>query len=213
MRRQFIRALLMLLVVTPAGAQEHGADDGVAILKAFLADTTTLEAAFEQTLSPNGDSEPQVSRGRFYLKRPGRFRWDYQEPAEQLVVSDGERIWMFDRDLDQVTVRPIDESLRGTPAMLLSGEASLDESFAVIASRLDDGIRYVTLEPLQPSPEFESLTVGLASGQIVSMELLDGIGQRSLIEFSDLRSNAPLDDGLFRFEPPPGVDVIGARED
>ncbi|MGD8976632.1 MAG: outer membrane lipoprotein chaperone LolA [Gammaproteobacteria bacterium] len=213
MLRQFIRALLVLLAVTPAGAQEQGDDDGVASLRAFLADITTLEAVFEQTLSPNGDIEPQVSRGRFYLKRPGRFRWDYQEPAEQLVVSDGERIWMFDRDLDQVTVRPVDESLRGTPAMLLSGEASLDESFAVIGSRREDGIQYVTLEPRQASPEFESLTVGLAEGEIVSMELLDGIGQRSLIEFSDLRRDPPLDDELFRFEPPPGVDVIGAGED
>lgn len=210
---QFTRALLMLLAVTTAVAQEPAADDGVDGLNAFLAQTATLEAAFEQSLYPNGDMEPQVSRGRFYLKRPGRFRWDYREPAEQLVVSDGERIWMFDRDLDQVTVRAIDESLRGTPAMLLSGEASLDESFAVIGSRLDAGIRYVSLEPLQPSPEFESLTVGMAGGEIVSMELLDGIGQRSLIEFSDLRRNVDLDDGLFRFEPPPGVDVIGALED
>lgn len=210
---KIIWPLLALLFLIPAGAQEHDADDGVASLKAFLAGTTTFEAAFVQALSPNGDVEPQVSRGRFYLKRPGRFRWDYQEPAEQLVVSDGERIWMFDRDLDQVTVRPVDESLRGTPAMLLSGEASLDESFAVIGSRTEDGVQYVDLEPLQPSPEFESLTVGLAGGEIISMELLDGIGQRSRIEFSDRQRNPSLEDELFRFEPPPGVDVIGADDD
>jgi outer membrane lipoprotein carrier protein len=210
---KIIWPLLALLALSPAGAGEHDADDGVAGLRAFLAGTTTFEAAFVQSLSANGDVEPQVSRGRFYLKRPGRFRWDYQEPAEQLVVSDGERIWMFDRDLDQVTVRPVDESLRGTPAMLLSGEASLDESFAVIGSRTEDGVQYVDLEPLQPSPEFESLTVGLAAGEIVSMELLDGIGQRSRIEFSDRQRNPSLEDALFRFEPPPGVDVIGADDD
>lgn len=204
--------LLPFLAAFSAWAQSED-DDGVSSLRAFLATTTTLEARFVQTLAPNGDFDPQVSTGRFYLKRPGRFRWDYEEPAEQQVISDGERIWMYDSDLEQVTVRPIDESLRGTPAMLLSGEASLDESFAVIGSRQVDGVKFVTLEPLRPSPEFESLTVGLAGGQIVSMELLDSIGQHSLIEFSDLRRDPPLDDALFEFSPPPGVDVIGAGDD
>ena len=205
--------LLPFLAAFSVCAQSEADDDGVSSLRAFLATTTTLEARFVQTLAPNGDFDPQVSTGRFYLKRPGRFRWDYEEPAEQQVISDGERIWMYDSDLEQVTVRPIDESLRGTPAMLLSGQGSLDESFAVIGSRQIDGVQFVTLEPLQPSPEFESLTVGLAEGQIVSMELLDSIGQHSLIEFSELRRDPPLDDALFEFSPPPGVDVIGAGVD
>jgi len=205
--------LLPFFAAFSAWAQSDIDDDGVSSLRAFLATTTTLEARFVQTLAPNGDFDPQISTGRFYLKRPGRFRWDYEEPAEQQVISDGERIWMYDSELEQVTVRPIDESLRGTPAMLLSGEASLDESFAVIGSRQIDGVQFVTLEPLQPSPEFESLTVGLAEGQIVSMELLDSIGQHSLIEFSELRRDPSLDDALFEFSPPPGVDVIGAVDD
>jgi len=213
MRRIMTWLLLTLLAASPIRAQDDAGNDGVSSLRAFLANTTTLEARFVQTLAPNGDFDPQISKGRFYLKRPGRFRWDYEEPAEQQVISDGSRIWMYDSDLEQVTVRPIDESLRGTPAMLLSGETSLDESFAVIGSEQIDGVQFVTLEPLQPSPEFESLTVGLTEGQIVSMALLDGIGQRSLIEFSELRRDPPLDDALFDFSPPPGVDVIGATDD
>jgi len=193
-----------------ASADENGA---VASLREFLAGTTTLEADFVQALATDQGEDAQVSSGRFYLQRPGRFRWDYAQPAEQLVVSDGERIWMYDSDLEQVTVRAIDESLRGTPAMLLSGDADLDESFAV-----GDVVRvgetdFVTLLPLQPSPEFESLTVGLNQGEIISMELVDGIGQRSLIEFSDMHRDQPIDPALFRFTPPPGVDVIGAEDD
>ncbi|MGB5209867.1 MAG: outer membrane lipoprotein chaperone LolA [Gammaproteobacteria bacterium] len=200
--------LLAAITLTAMGEE----DPAVASLREFLSGTTTLEADFSQALASDGIQDAQISSGRFYLQRPGRFRWDYREPSEQLVISDGEQIWMYDSDLEQVTVRAVDESLRGTPAMLLSGDAELDESFAVGEIVRVGELDFVTLLPLQPSPEFESLKVGLREGQIVSMELLDGIGQRSLIEFSDLRRDQTLDPALFHFTPPPGVDVIGAGD-
>ena len=169
----------------------------------------TLSAAFEQILL-EVDGEPgEVSRGRFYLNRPGRFRWEYREPVEQHVDGDGTRLWMYDQDIEQVTVRALDEGLAGTPAMLLSGEGSLEESFRLGASYEEDGLSWIELMPLAEPAEFQGLRVGLADGLMRVMEVRDNLDQVSRIEFSDIARNTDLDEAMFRFEPPDGVDVIG----
>ena len=116
---------------------------------------------------------------------------------------------MYDQDLEQVTVRPVDDTLQGTPAMLLSGQASLDETFDVVDSFDDDGLAWVVLQPKAGSPEFVSLRIGLADGIVQRMELLDSLGQATRIELSGVVTDAELDEGLFVFEPPEGADVIG----
>ncbi len=188
----------------------HGqSGDGADMLRRFLESATTLRADFRQSLYTADAAEPQISEGVLMIKRPGRFRWEYTVPEGQLVVCDGEKVWMYDRDLEQVTVRPIDDTLRGTPAMLLSGQATLDDTFEILDSYEDDGLVWVQLRPLSGSPEFESLRIGLAEGALDRMELKDSLGQMTRIELFDIQTNDALDDGLFVFVPPEGADVIG----
>ena len=177
-------------------------------LRAFLAETVTFEARFSQVLLEADSAHAQVSEGSFYLHRPQRFRWDYESPAPQLVVADGEHLWLYDPDLEQVTVRRLDDGLSSTPAMLLSGEGVLEDSFRIGAAYREDGYDWVELAPLSEAADFSGVRVGFQQGLLASMELMDALGQTTVIRFSDVRVNAPLDAELFRFSPPDGVDVI-----
>jgi outer membrane lipoprotein carrier protein len=120
---------------------------------------------------------------------------------------------MYDPDLEQVTVRQIDETLRGTPAMLLSGQATLDETFRVLDSYEKEGLIWIRLEPLADSPEFENLRIGMGDGSIRRMELTDSLGQMTRIDLSNVITDADLEDDLFVFVPPEGADVIGQGEE
>jgi outer membrane lipoprotein carrier protein len=178
-------------------------------LRLFLGDVVSLKADFTQSLFTADSKTPQVSSGTLLIKRPGRFRWEYEQPALQLVVCDGGRIWMYDEDLEQVTVRPVDETLRGTPAMLLSGQATLDDTFEILKSYSDGELDWVDLKPRDGSPEFVSLSIALRQGILQRMELTDSLGQVTQVELDDIKVDAEVADDLFVFEPPPGVDVIG----
>lgn len=177
-------------------------------LRAFLAETVTMEARFSQVLLEADSPRTQVSEGRFYLHRPQRFRWDYLEPVPQLVVADGENLWLYDPDLEQVTVRRLDDGLSSTPAMLLSGDGTLEDSFRLGAAYHEDGLDWVELAPLSDAADFAGLRVGFENGRLASMELIDALGQTTVIVFSDVEVNQPLDPALFQFVPPPGADVI-----
>jgi outer membrane lipoprotein carrier protein len=195
------------LAAAPAGA---AAPEAVAPaqLRAFLAETVTLEARFSQVLLETDSARAQVSEGTFYLHRPQRFRWDYTQPVPQLVVADGENLWLFDPDLEQATVRRLDDGLSSTPAMLLSGDGNLDDSFKVGAAYHEDGIDWVELAPVSGAADFSGIRVGFEAGRLASMELIDALGQTTVIRFSALKVNVPLDPALFQFTPPPGADVI-----
>jgi outer membrane lipoprotein carrier protein len=188
------------------------ADDTADRLERFLDRSDSLTAEFRQRLLREDGSAVDQGSGRFYVSRPGRFRWEYLTPAEQLVVCDGERLWMFDADLEQVTVRSVDDSLSGTPAMLLSGRGRLADSFEFGTSYADGGLDWVELRPLSEAPEFRALRVGLEGELIAAMEVIDNLEQVTRIEFSDVELGQPLDPSLFRFEPPPGADVIGQED-
>lgn len=177
-------------------------------LRAFLAETVTFEAGFTQVLLEADSERTQVSEGRFYLHRPERFRWDYSVPVPQLVVADGEHLWLFDPDLEQVTVRRLDDGLSATPAMLLSGTGELEDSFRIGAVYREDGFDWVELAPHSEAADFGGVRVGFADGALATMELLDALGQTTVIRFSDVVVNGPLDPALFVFTPPPGADVI-----
>lgn len=177
-------------------------------LRAFLAETVTFEARFSQVLLEADSEHAQVSEGSFYLHRPQRFRWDYESPVPQLVVADGEYLWLYDPDLEQVTVRRLDDGLSSTPAMLLSGDGVLEDSFRLGAAYREDGYDWVELAPLSEAADFSGVRVGFQQGLLASMELMDALGQTTVIRFSDVRVNTPLDAELFRFSPPDGVDVI-----
>lgn len=210
MHHALILCLLAVAWVSPGGAVAANEEQAVApgLLRAFLAETVTLEARFSQVLLEADSERAQVSEGSFYLHRPQRFRWDYASPAPQLVVADGEHLWLYDPDLEQATVRRLDDGLSSTPAMLLSGDGALEDSFRLGAAYREDGLDWVELAPVSDAADFAGVRVGFEQGLLASMELMDALGQTTVIRFSDVRVNPPLDAQLFQFSPPDGVDVI-----
>ncbi len=207
MARSAFAAILAWFALTGVTLAEQ--TDAGESLRLFLGDVVSLKADFTQSLFTADSETPQVSSGTLLIKRPGRFRWEYEQPALQLVICDGGRIWMYDEDLEQVTVRPVDETLRGTPAMLLSGQATLDDTFEILKSYSDGDLDWVDLKPRDGSPEFVSLSIALRQGILQRMELTDSLGQVTQVELDDIKVDAEVADDLFVFEPPPGVDVIG----
>jgi outer membrane lipoprotein carrier protein len=170
-----------------------------------------MQATFRQEVV-SGDEIAQKARGRFALKRPGRFRWDYQQPYERVVVGDGERLWLYEADLEQVTVRPLRAGLGETPASLLTGEPNVLDRFEYVSSWSGEGIAWVRLKPRAAESDFDSIAIGFAGDRPVQLELNDRLGQQTRVFFSDIELNRPIDDATFRFDVPGGVDVIREGE-
>lgn len=202
-----VRAAAAALLLILAGTASAGtARDR---LDAFLHGLESLEGRFRQVLLDERGQAVDESSGRVYLQRPGRFRWDYTEPFPQLIVADGQRVWLFDQGLEQVTVRPQSQALGSTPAALLASTQPVDESFVVTElDTREDGSAWLALEPRDSAGSFESIRIGLGEQGLRAMELRDSFGQTTRIEFSDLGRNPRLDPALFQFTPPAGVDVI-----
>lgn len=201
--RAAIAAWLLILASTAS------AGPGRERLDAFLQGLTSLEARFRQVLLDEHGKAVDESTGTVYLQRPGRFRWDYRAPFPQLIIADGERLWLYDPGLEQVTVRAQAQALGSTPAALLASTQPVDQEFEV--SELDgrdDGNAWLALTPRDAASNFERIRIGFSEQGLHAMELRDSFGQTTRIEFSDIRRNPELDAALFRFQPPPGVDVI-----
>jgi outer membrane lipoprotein carrier protein len=150
----------------------------------------------------------QRATGTLTLKKPGKFRWDYAQPA-QVIVSDGERLWLYDEDLQQVTVRRVKDTLSQTPAMLLSGQARIRDGFTVRAAPASGGLEWVRLLPKRADTDFRELRLGFAGDTLRRMEFEDKLNQQTRIELQNVERNVRLDDAQFRFVPPAGTDVIG----
>lgn len=198
--------VLLALMLAPQVLSAGTADDR---LRAFLSEVKTLQADFEQVVLDEQQKELQRGVGMFVVRRPGQFRWDYYRPYQQLIVADGERIWVYDPELEQVTVKPQDETLSDTPAMLLSGGQPIDESFEIKDLGSRDGLEWLELYPKQQEGNFERLRLGFAAQDLKRMEMVDGFGQLTIFTFSRIKRNLELGDSLFQFHPRPGVDVIG----
>lgn len=184
-------------------------------LDTFLASTGAIKARFVQTVQGAAFSQPKESRGTFLMQRPGKFRWDYQTPYKQLILADGRRLWVYEPDLDQVVVKPLDVALGDTPALLLSGkglgdEGSLEERFNITESaEAREGLYWVTLLPREQESSFQEVRLGFGQKYLRRMELVDGFGQLTTLEFLGIQSNVHVPEGSFTFIPPKGVDVIG----
>ena len=177
-------------------------------LKAFLASTTSLTADFKQvTLNENGQAT-QTSHGLFYLSRPGKFRWSYKKPFEQEIVSSTGKVWFYDVDLEQVTIKKIDESLGSTPALLLSGEIDLEENFILQQQGVDEDLQWIKLSPKNEESGFNYILIGLNKEGIGGMELSDSFGQLTRIYFSNVKQNKTIEPSIFEFVAPEGVDVF-----
>jgi outer membrane lipoprotein carrier protein len=198
-----LAAGLLLAPIATAGPATDRLND-------FFKSVTSLRAEFHQTVLDANRKEVQSAEGSFVMQRPNKFRWDYRKPYEQLIVADGAKIWVFDRDLEQVTVRKLDEALGNTPALLLSGTSSLETNFKVVElSPTSDGLSWVELVPLQSDTAFNALRLGFGARHLQGMELVDNFGQTTQLRFTDIKLNPSVRSTEFQFEPPPGVDVVG----
>lgn len=178
-------------------------------VEGFLQGLQSLQAQFKQTLTDRNGQPVEQASGTLAIRRPDRFRWDYREPNEQLIVADGSRIWLYDADLQQVTVRKLDDTLSATPAMLLSGQGNLQDNFNVTQSSQEGGVFWVRMEPKRDDTDFKWVRLGFDGAVLKFMELADKLGQTTHLEFVQLERNPALDPSRFTFTVPPGADVIG----
>lgn len=209
MRSKMLKYLLVLMMSMAAGSAL--AADAIAQLNQFVAATRSAEGEFEQTVMARSGRKPQQAAGRFAFARPGKFRWEYELPYQQLLVGDGERLWSWDRDLNQVTVRPIGDALGSTPAAILFGQGDLQQDFVLVDGGVADGLAWVDARPRRTDSSFEWMRIGLDDGRLRRMELRDNFGQTTMIVFTRLQPNPAVDANRFVFVPPAGADVIGER--
>ena len=207
MNRIKLHSLTVMLFLT-FSVLTHADDQPVKRLKTFLAQTHSLAADFKQ-VSLNEAGQPiRTSYGSFYLERPGKFRWDYLKPFSQQIISDAGKVWFYDPDLEQVTIKKIDVSLGSTPALLLSGEISLDDNFIMAKQGSEGDMQWIKLLPKNEETSFKYILIGLTKDSLGGMELSDNFGQLTRIYFSNVILNPPLKATLFQFKPPKGVDVF-----
>ncbi|MFN4326297.1 MAG: outer membrane lipoprotein chaperone LolA [Azonexus sp.] len=198
-------ASLLALALLPALAQAGAIDQ----LHDFLKNTRSFKADFSQVLLAKNGRKPQQSSGTVAVARPGKLRWEIVKPYPQLVVGDGERFWIHDPELQQVTVRKADKALGASPAALLSGSNDLERNFNLREAGEADGLAWVEATPKTGDSGFERVRLGFAGPELQAMALFDSFGQTTLVRFSRIERNPNLPAATFRFSPPAGADLIG----
>ena len=197
--------LIFVCALSPYAMADNSA---VQQLQRFLDNTQSLSAHFEQTLLNEYDELMQQSAGELRMQRPGKFRWDYTKPYEQNIVSNGRKIWMYDAELEQVSVRPY-EQLESSPVNLLDNQQPLETLFSLQAMPSQDDQDWVKLTPRKADGDFQQMLVGLYKGNIKTMRLLDNFNQQTEIIFTDLSINPQFKADLFEFSAPQGADIMG----
>lgn len=196
-----LAALLALPIPALSGSLERFSE--------FIDQTLTARGEFEQKIYDSNRKLLQESRGVLAFSRPGKFRWTYVKPYAQLIVGDGSRVWIYDEDLKQVTVKKLDQALGSTPAALLAGNNEAMRAFRLSDQGAKGGLEWLEATPRDKESGFERIRMGFGASGLEVMELLDGFGQTTVLRFRSLQRNPKLDPALFRFVPPKGADVIG----
>lgn len=199
-----MKILLFLLCLVPGLASASGTE----ALKSFLGQTQSLKARFAQMVLDRNLKPLQQAQGVMQFSRPGKFRWDYTKPYEQTIVGDGAQLWIYDRDLNQVTVRKLDRALGSSPAALLAGRNDLERDFTLSDSGSKDGLDWLDAVPKNRDTAFERVRMGFGKSGLAAMELRDQFGQVTVITFADVQRNPQISAEVFRFTPPKGADVI-----
>lgn len=208
-RRSSTNFVLLISALVGSCAFAQPAENGPATLDAFLDGVHSLTADFRQEIWTADQRLLQTETGTFALERPNRFRWLYKQPTELTVVADGAQLWIYDVELMQVTVAPFDSSVGVSPAMLLSGDRNVREGFDVVDSYPAEGFDWVKLTPKTGGGDFSSVLIAFDGTTPRRLELVDGLNQVTRIELDNLAVNPELDDDVFEFSVPAGVDVIG----
>jgi outer membrane lipoprotein carrier protein len=180
-------------------------------LRAFVRDTQTARTPFTQTVTDRNGRVVQKSNGEFMLARPGRFRWLVDKPYRQLVVGDGERVWIYDEDLKQVVVRRLGDALGSTPAALLAGREDVEKAFSWKELPSSGGLDWLAATPLAKDAAFAEIRLGFDDRTLAALELTDGFGQKTVVRFGEMTRNPQLPPDAFRFTPPQGADIIGDK--
>ena len=181
--------------------------DSVDTLKDFIRDVKTGRAQFTQTVTSPDGVKKKTSTGSFEFARPNRFRFVYAKPFEQQIVADGQKVWIYDADLNQASSRKFDSALGATPAALLAG-GSLDKDFELAPLPAKDGLEWVAATPRAKDGAFKSVRVGFRAKELAAVEIVDAFDQRSLLQFSRFTAGVVIPAETFQFKPPPGADVI-----
>jgi outer membrane lipoprotein carrier protein len=199
-----LRLLLLLAVLLPGIAEAASVED----LKNLLQQTTTARARFAQMVLDRNMKTLQQVTGTMQFSRPGKFRWEYDKPFEQTIVSDGSRVWLYDKDLNQVTIRRLDRALGSSPAALLAGSNEIEKSYTLTSVGSQEGLDWLEAMPKTQDTAFERIRLGFGKAGLEALELRDQFGQITVIKFSTIERNAKIPQEAFRFTPPTGADVI-----
>ncbi len=199
-----MKKILLLLCLFPGVVAASGTE----ALKNFLGQTQSVKARFAQMVLDRNLKPLQQAQGVMQFSRPGKFRWDYTKPYEQTIVGDGSQLWIYDKDLNQVTVRKLDRALGASPAALLAGRNDLERDFTLSDSGSKDGIDWLDAVPKNRDTAFERVRMGFGKSGLAAMELRDQFGQITVITFADIERNPQIPAEVFRFTPPKGADVI-----
>jgi len=199
-----LRLLLLLAVLAP-GVSAAATVEG---LKSMLEQTTTARARFAQMVLDKNMKKLQQATGTMQFARPGKFRWEYDKPYEQVIVSDGARVWLYDKDLNQVTIRKYDRALGTSPAALLAGSNEIEKNYRFSTVGNQDGLDWLEAVPRTQDTAFERIRLGFGKAGLEAMELRDQFGQITVIKFSTIERNAKIPPEAFTFTPPKGADVI-----
>jgi outer membrane lipoprotein carrier protein len=200
----YLRYLLLITLFVPALAFSASTES----LRAFLNQTTTAKGRFAQMVLDKNMKMLQQSTGTMQFARPGKFRWEYNKPYEQTIVGDGQKLWIYDKDLNQVTVRRLDRALGASPAALLAGSNEIDKSYTLNNIGNQEGLDWLEAIPKTKDTAFERIRLGFGKEGLEAMELRDQFGQFTVIKFADLERNPKLANESFTFTPPKGADVI-----
>ena len=197
---------IFLLCMLPSLAQSAAIDK----LTAFVSGTRSAQAEFTQTVLDSKGHKMQSASGTMRFVRPGKFRWEYRKPYEQLIVGAGAKFWLYDADLEQVTVRKLDAALGSSPAALLSGNNEIERDFTLEDAGAKDGLEWLSAKPKNSETNFAAIRMGFnAQSELVAMELNDAFGNTTVLRFTRLQRNPSFAPSLFKFTPPPGADVLG----
>jgi len=197
-------ALAVFSCLAPRACLSNGLDDFLA----FNAATKTASGSFEQQAFDRAGKVVDRSSGSLAFARPGKFRWVYDKPHKQVLVADGRKLWIYDPDLAQVTVKRIDQAISSTPAALLAGKDDITQLFTLRDAGSRDGLEWVEAAPKAKDTGFDRVRLGLKGKMLAAMELYDQLGGHTVLRFPDLRANPPLLPDNFTFTPPKGADVI-----
>lgn len=201
-----LRSFFLLLLCAMAHAASAATLER---LRAFVHDTQTARASFSQTVTDRNGRLKQQASGEFAISRPGKFRWSVDKPYQQLLVGDGERVWIYDPDLNQVVKRRADQALGTTPAALLAGRDDVERAFDWQDLPPADGLEWLGATPKDKESSFTEIRLGFDGAALAALDILDNFGQRTRIKLSKLERNPKLAPDLFKFTPPKGADVVG----